>query len=91
MAQIAIALSMLLQAASPAAAAPATQVAQAEPTKAKPANDPNQVVCKRQLRAGTLADYEKICRTKADWKRNADNQRDAWGDLQGTKGSTHGG
>lgn len=89
MAQITFVLSMLLQAAAPAAAP--TQIAQAEPAKAKPADDPNQMICKRQLRTGTLADYEKICHTKADWKRFTNSQRDAWGDLQGTKGSSHGG
>ena len=45
-------------------------------------------VCKRHLKTGTLATYERICMTQAEWTRNRDRNRDEWGELQGAKGST---
>ncbi|MFL6843259.1 MAG: energy transducer TonB [Allosphingosinicella sp.] len=47
-------------------------------------------ICKRTLKTGTLATYERQCLTEAQWHRQRESQRDAWGDLQGTKGSTSG-
>ncbi|HYZ49136.1 MAG TPA: hypothetical protein VE567_09620 [Sphingomonas sp.] len=88
--QMTLVVAMLLQAAAPAAAQTPIQVAQAQPAKQK-ANDPNQVICKRKLRAGSLAAFEKRCHTRAEWQRLSDEERENWGELQGSKGSSHGG
>lgn len=56
--------------------------------KAEP--DSGKKICKRSLKTGTLATYERICLSKADWARHAQRQRDEWGELQGSKGSTNG-
>jgi TonB family protein len=47
-------------------------------------------ICKRNLKTGTLATYERICMSQADWTRNRNRNRDEWGELQGAKGSTNG-
>ena len=47
-------------------------------------------ICKRTLKTGSLATYERICATEAEWARHRNRQRDEWGDLQGAKGSTSG-
>ena len=50
----------------------------------------DKLVCKKRLKTGTLADYEKICHTKAEWERIGAAWRDTWGEIQGSKGSTKG-
>jgi hypothetical protein len=32
-----------------------------------PGNDPNQVVCRRELRLGSRLDTQRVCRTRAEW------------------------
>jgi TonB family protein len=64
-----------------AAAAP-TQVASAAP--------PEKMICRRRVKTGSLAGYERACATKSDWERMAVRNREEWGELQGVKGSTHG-
>jgi len=49
-----------------------------------------KLICKKRLKTGTLADYEKICHTKGEWERIGAAWRDTWGEIQGSKGSTHG-
>lgn len=45
-------------------------------------------VCKRSLKTGTLASYERICLSKADWARVRERNQEEWGELQGSKGSS---
>jgi protein TonB len=47
-------------------------------------------ICKRSLKTGTLATYERICLSQAEWTRVRNRNRDEWGELQGAKGSTSG-
>jgi len=47
-------------------------------------------ICKRNLKTGTLATYERICLSQADWARHREQTRDEWGELQGSKGSSRG-
>ncbi len=47
-------------------------------------------VCKRSLKTGTLATYERICLSQADWARHREQNQAEWGELQGSKGSTRG-
>ncbi|GAA4711831.1 TonB family protein [Sphingomonas lutea] len=63
------------------------------PIKAIPvaaSTKPEKQICKRTLKTGTLAGYERTCMSEADWKRSARETQDFWGDLQGKKGSTAG-
>jgi TonB family protein len=68
----------------PAAAPSGLRIANA------PAPASGKKICKRSLKTGTLATYERICLSKADWDRHADRQREEWGELQGSKGSSRG-
>ena len=51
---------------------------------------PEKVVCKKTLRTGTLASYERFCLTPTEWAKQSDEAKAEWGDMQGTKGSTKG-
>ena len=70
--------------AVPAAAVPRLRIVDA------PAPASEKKICKRSLKTGTLATYERVCLSKADWARHSDRQRDEWGELQGSKGSSRG-
>jgi TonB family protein len=50
---------------------------------------PEKKICRRRPKTGSLADFERICATKADWDRMAQRTREEWGALQGGLGSTH--
>jgi TonB family protein len=52
------------------------------------ANAPEKVVCRRRLKTGSLADFERVCATPTDWRRLGERTREEWGELQGSKGST---
>ena len=54
------------------------------------AASPDKVICKRIVRAGTLADFERTCMTPTDWQRQRDEMLEPFIELQG-KGATHGG
>src|SRR4249919_1461384 len=51
---------------------------------------PEQVVCKKFLKTGTLASYERTCMTPTEWAKQSQQQRAEFEDLQGKKGSTSG-
>lgn len=51
---------------------------------------PEQVVCKKVLRTGSLASYERTCMTPSQWAKQSDAMKAEWQDLQGKKGSTAG-
>ena len=65
-------------------AAPAIRIANA----AAPASE--KKICKRSLKTGTLATYERICLSKAEWERHRQRNQEEWGELQGSKGSSRG-
>jgi TonB family protein len=76
----------LNQAANAPAAAPASfRIVDAPP----PASEKR--VCKRYRKTGTLSGYERYCLTEKEWIRLRHENQVEWGDLQGTKGNTHGG
>ena len=86
MSGFALLLSALVQTAAPTpAAAPS-----AAPQPAS-AIDGEKIVCKKRTKTGSLAGFEKVCHTKADWDKIQRMSREAWEEMQGTKGSTHGG
>ena len=61
-----ILLSMIAPVSTAGAAAP--QPAQTQPTsKAKPARDPNEMVCEAQREPGSRLSMVKVCHTRAEW------------------------
>jgi invasion protein IalB len=60
--------------AAPAVWAPAFAQASTQPQQqnAKPARDPNEIVCERQKETGSRLASTKICKTRAQW---AEDQR----------------
>lgn len=58
--------------ASPAFAQ--SQPAQLQPT-AKPAHDPNEVVCERQEETGSRLGSHRVCQTRAQWAEQRRNDR----------------
>lgn len=51
---------------------------------------PEKKVCRRRVKTGSLADYERLCATQADWDRMSQRTKEEWGAIQGTFGSTRG-
>jgi len=51
---------------------------------------PEKVVCKKTVRTGTLAGYERTCMTPTEWSKQSDAMKADWEDIQGKKGSTSG-
>ena len=50
---------------------------------------PEKLVCKRTVKTGTLASYERTCMTEADWKRATRETQDWWNETR-NKGTTNG-
>ncbi|MEO7178025.1 MAG: energy transducer TonB [Allosphingosinicella sp.] len=67
----------------PAGATPATIRIAAAPKLEKK-------ICRRKVKTGSLADYERMCATAAEWSLMTQRTQQEWGALQGTLGSTHG-
>lgn len=51
---------------------------------------PEKVVCKKTVRTGTLAGFERTCMTPTEWAKQSDESKQPWEELQGRKGSTSG-
>ncbi|MEA3009755.1 MAG: periplasmic protein TonB [Sphingomonadales bacterium] len=51
---------------------------------------PEKKICRRRVKTGSLADYERLCATQADWDRMAQRTKEEWGAVQGAFGSTKG-
>lgn len=56
------------------------------PAAAHPNAEPQ--VCKKTLRVGTLASYERTCMTPSEWAKQADQTKQAYDELQGRKGAS---
>lgn len=52
------------------------------------ATTPEKRICKRSVRAGTLAGFERTCLTESEWAQRQDHAREFWDELQGRKGSS---
>jgi TonB family protein len=57
-----------------------------KPIAAKAA--PEQMVCKMNIRIGTLAGVERTCMTPSEWSKQSDAQKQFWDEQQGRKGYT---
>jgi len=62
----------------------------AAPTAVATSAAPEKLVCKKSLKTGTLAGYERTCLTPTEWAKQSAAQKAEWEDLQGKKGSTSG-
>jgi len=62
----------------------------AAPTPIASNSAPEKMVCKKTLRTGSLAGYERTCLTPTEWAKQSAAQKAEWEDLQGKKGSTSG-
>jgi TonB family protein len=49
---------------------------------------PEKLICRRKLRAGSLASFERTCLTRLEWRRLADHGREVLQELQGAQGSS---
>ena len=70
------------QPAAAAIAAPRMETRNAAPA-------PDRQVCRRHVRIGTLAGFESICHTEAEWRAIAAGTQSSYQQLQGTLGSTN--
>lgn len=43
--------------------------------QAKPADDPNKMICKRDAEVGSLIKRRKTCMTRAEWDKFAESQQ----------------
>jgi TonB family protein len=71
--------------APPASASMATASAAPAPAAAGSA----RLICRRKLKTGSLAAFERTCMTKAEWDRYTANERAFWAEQQGQKGATN--
>jgi hypothetical protein len=65
----------------------ATATSQAPTPAAAPARD--RQICRRHVRIGTLAGFESICHTEAEWRAIARGTQSSYEQMQGTHGSTN--
>jgi TonB family protein len=63
-------------------AVPATQGAQVA------GKSPDEVVCKRVNKTGSLVSHSRLCLTRRDWIRYAEQNQDRYGEIQGKFGSS---
>ena len=69
---------------------PASTTVLAPPTPVKAADAPEKIICKKSVRTGTLAGFERTCMTQREWNRQSDETKQVWDEVQGRKGSTKG-
>ena len=60
----------------------------ATPAAVTAANAPEKMICKRNVKIGTLAGSERTCMTKRDWERMSDEMMAPYEEWQGAKGFT---
>jgi len=69
---------------------PASLTTLQRPKPVSAAAAPEKIICKKTLRAGTLAGFERTCLAESEWAKQSDNMKQPYEDLQGKKGSTSG-
>jgi protein TonB len=67
---------------------PAWATALQPPKPVVAAAAPEPLVCKKALRAGSLASFERTCLTPRQWATQSDDMKQPYADMQGTKGSS---
>lgn len=53
-----------------------------------PGRSPDQVICKRQTKTGSLVSHSRLCMTRKQWVAYAEHNQDEWGSMQGRQGSS---
>ena len=62
------------------------------PNSTAKSSDPrDQIVCRRQVRTGSLADFVRTCKTRRDWDRDAENIRAASSSSNSCRDAANGG
>lgn len=51
---------------------------------------PDEVICKRVNKTGSLVTRSRLCLTQREWVRYVEENQDRFGEIQGKFGSTHG-
>lgn len=69
---------------------PASSTTLAAPRAVTQGSAPEKVVCKKTMKTGSLASFERTCMTPSEWAKRSDEQKAEWEDIQGKKGSTSG-
>jgi TonB family protein len=49
---------------------------------------PDKVICKKNVKAGTLSGVERTCMTQSQWAKQSDDQKQVYEDIQGKKGNS---
>lgn len=60
----------------------------ARPTPVAAGSAPEKMVCKKTVKAGTLAGIERTCMSRSEWARLTDETREPWDAMQGRKGNS---
>lgn len=60
---------------SAAATAQSVQAPASQQQAAKPARDPNEIVCERQQELGSRIASQRVCKTRAEWAEDRRAQR----------------
>lgn len=47
-------------------------------------------ICRKVPRTGSLVSTERVCMTSSQWKKQSDESKQGWEELQGRRGSTSG-
>ena len=69
---------------------PNSTAALAKPQAIASGSAPEKVVCKKSIKTGSLAGYERTCLTPTEWAKQSAAMKAEWEDIQGKKGSTSG-
>lgn len=69
---------------------PTSSASLALPDPRGKASELDKVICKKNVRTGSIADVERTCMTVREWARQSDDSKAPWEELQGRKGSTKG-
>ena len=52
------------------------------PTQVTEATAIDKMICKRALKTGTLADYERTCMKRSEWRRMSDEMKEPWENIK---------
>ena len=69
---------------------PASTTVLTPPTPVTAAAAPEKIICKKNVRTGSLAGIERTCMTQREWDKQSEETKQVWDELQGRKGSTKG-
>jgi TonB family protein len=68
--------------------APVAMPAPHAPVAMAQAGAPDKLICRRKLRTGSLADFERMCLTAGEWQRSGERVRREWQEMR-DKGHTN--